>query len=214
MNASVLLVALGVLGLCVAPAVGAVEVALAGAFGSKAAVVVDGGPAQIVSIGQRTREGVLLRSLTGDLARFEFGGRVFEARVGQHVVSAGGPAADEVSLIADTGGHFFADARVNGNPVRVVVDTGATLVSMGRNEAARLGIDYRAGVPGHSTTANGMVRVWRVKLDVVELRGMRVHGVDAAVHDSELPFLLLGMSFMNRMDWRREGDRLMLRKRY
>jgi len=39
-------------------------------------------------------------------------------------------------------------------------------------------------------------------------------GVDAAVHETDLPVVLLGMSFLNRMDWRREGDRLLLKKRY
>ena len=43
---------------------------------------------------------------------------------------------------------------------------------------------------------------------------MRLYGIDAAVHESELPYVLLGMSFLGRMDWRREGDRLLLKKRY
>ena len=197
-----------------APPAAALDVVMAGAFGSKAVLVVDGGAPQTVGVNQSTREGVRLRALVGQTATLEHEGRAFQVRVGEHAASAPGGSASEVSLVADGGGHFFADATVNGRGVRVLVDTGATLVALGRNEALRLGIDYRSGQPGQSETANGTARVWRVKLDSVELKGMRLYGIEAAVHESELPYVLLGMSFLGRMDWRREGDRLLLKKRY
>lgn len=199
---------------CAAWPANALDVAVAGVFASKAVLVIDGGAPQTVAVGRQTREGVRVKGVNGDSVTIEHAGRSFVARVGDRVANAGGTSLSEISLLADGGGHFFTEARINGGPVRVVVDTGATFVSMGRNEAARLGIDYQSGVVGQSATANGLVRVWKVKLDTVELRGLRLHGVDAAVHDSELPVVLLGMSFMNRMDWRREGNTLMLRKRY
>ncbi|WP_297365065.1 TIGR02281 family clan AA aspartic protease [Thauera sp.] len=201
-------------GLCCIPPAQAVEIALAGVFGSKVVLVVDGGMPQTLGIDQRTREGIRLRALSGRSATLEHEGRLFELRLGEHAASAQSAGTSEVSLQADGGGHFFADAAVNGRGVRVLVDTGATLVAMGRTEAVRLGIDYRSGQPGQSETANGVARVWRVKLDSVELRGIRLYGVEAAVHESELPYVLLGMSFMNRMDWRREGERLLLKRRY
>lgn len=197
-----------------APPAQGVEVAVAGIFGSRAALVVDGAAPQTIAVGKQTREGVILRKVDAGEVTLEYAGRVFALRIGQHTASAEGAPAAQISLVADGGGHFFTEARINGALVRVVVDTGATFVSMGRNEAARLGLDYQSGVVGQSATANGVVRVWKVKLDSVELRGLRLHAVDAAVHDSELPVVLLGMSFMNRMDWRREGNTLMLRKRY
>jgi aspartyl protease family protein len=119
-----------------------------------------------------------------------------------------------VSLQADGGGHFFTGARINGVAVNALIDTGATLVSIGHRDALRLGIDYRAGTVGQSATANGMARIWRVRLDSLEVEGVRVLGVEAAVHESDLSVVLLGMSFLNRMDWRREGDRLLLKRRY
>ncbi len=110
--------------------------------------------------------------------------------------------------------HDGTGARINGVAVNALVDTGATLVAMGRSDALRLGIDYRAGTMGQSATANGLATIWKVRLDAVELGGVRMLGVDAAVHETDLPVVLLGMSFLNRMDWRREGDRLLLKKRY
>ncbi len=192
----------------------AADVAVAGLFAGRAVLVVDGGAPQTVKVGGRTREGVVLKAATRDTATLEHEGRVFVARLGEQVASSAGTPASEISLQADGGGHFFTGARINGVAVDALVDTGATLVAMGRNEAVRLGIDYRAGTIGQSATANGLATIWRVRLDAVEVGGVRVLGVDAAVHETDLPVVLLGMSFLNRMDWRREGDRLLLKKRY
>lgn len=201
-------------GVCLASPALALDVVMAGALGNKAVLVVDGAVPQTIRVNEATREGVRLRALAGQTATLEHDGRTFQLRVGEHAASAPGASVAEASLVSDGGGHFFADASVNGRSVRVLVDTGATLVALGRNEAVRLGIDYRSGQPGQSETANGTARVWRVKLDSVELKGMRLYGIEAAVHESELPYVLLGMSFLGRMDWRREGDRLLLKKRY
>ncbi len=209
--------AVGVLALAAGLAAGAshaADVAVAGLFAGRAVLVVDGGAPQTVKVGGRTREGIVLKATTSTAATLEHDGRVFVARVGEQVASSAGTAASEISLQADGGGHFFSSARINGVAVNALVDTGATLVAMGRNEAVRLGIDYRAGTMGRSATANGLATIWKVRLDTVELGGVRVLGVDAAVHETDLPVVLLGMSFLNRMDWRREGDRLLLKKRY
>ena len=192
----------------------AADVAVAGLFPGRAVLVVDGGAPQTVRVGGRTREGIVLKAATSEAATLEHDSRVFVARLGEQVASSAGTAASEISLQADGGGHFFTSARINGVAVNALVDTGATLVSMGRNEAVRLGIDYRSGTMGRSATANGLATIWKVRLDAVELDGVRLLGVDAAVHETDLPVVLLGMSFLNRMDWRREGDRLLLKKRY
>jgi aspartyl protease family protein len=63
-------------------------------------------------------------------------------------------------------------------------------------------------------TANGMAQVWRVKLDTLKLGAITLHEVDAAVHASELPIVLLGMSFLNRMEMKRDGDTMTLRRRF
>ncbi|MER2555806.1 MAG: TIGR02281 family clan AA aspartic protease [Thauera sp.] len=177
-------------------------------------LVVDGGAPQTVRVGGRTREGIVVRAVGADSATLEHEGRVFVARLGEQVASSAGTVAEEVSLQADGGGHFFTGARINGVTVNALVDTGATFVAIGRSDALRLGIDYRAGAVGQSATANGMAKIWKVRLDSLELEGVRVLGVDAAVHETDLPVVLLGMSFMNRMDWRRDGDRLLLKRRY
>jgi aspartyl protease family protein len=201
-------------GLGAAPAATGADVAVAGLYAGRAVLVVDGGAPQTVRVGGRTREGIVVRAVGADSATLEHEGRVFVARLGEQVASSAGTVAEEVSLQADGGGHFFTGARINGVTVNALVDTGATFVAIGRSDALRLGIDYRAGAVGQSATANGMAKIWKVRLDSLELEGVRVLGVDAAVHETDLPVVLLGMSFMNRMDWRRDGDRLLLKRRY
>ena len=63
-------------------------------------------------------------------------------------------------------------------------------------------------------TANGLVRGWLVSLDRVRAGSVTLHNVSGVVVDAEMPYVLLGMSFLNRMDMRREGTALYLRQRY
>jgi aspartyl protease family protein len=58
------------------------------------------------------------------------------------------------------------------------------------------------------------VRVYRVKVDVVKVGDIALNNVDALVHEADMPFVLLGMSFLNRVEMRREGTDLTLTKRY
>jgi aspartyl protease family protein len=94
------------------------------------------------------------------------------------------------------------------------VDTGATLISMGISDARRIGLNYLKGQPGLSSTANGVVQVYRVKLDTVRLGDITLNNVDAVVHGSDMPWVLLGMSFLNRLQMNRQGDELKLVKRF
>lgn len=192
----------------------AAEVAVAGVIGSRAILVVDGGTPQTVAPGSRTREGVKLIAVDGEVATVEFDGKRERLRMGERVVHSAGSGADRLMLQADSRGHFVTRGRVNGVPAQFLVDTGATLVSLGRSDAERAGLDYRKGTPGMSSTANGNVRIWRMQVDTLEVGGLKVHNVDAAIHEQDMPVSLLGMSFLNRMQWQREGDKLILHKRY
>ena len=63
-------------------------------------------------------------------------------------------------------------------------------------------------------TANGTATAYRVKLDTVRLGDITLNNVDALVHDQDMPWVLLGMSFLNRVEMRREGSNLTLIKRF
>ena len=211
---SYLRVCLGVLSLV--PVVGAygAEVSLAGVMGRRATLVVDGGAPQTLVPGGLTREGVRLVAVRGAEATVEFEGRQETIRIGERVAHSISSGADKLMLQADSRGHFVTSGRVNGAGAQFLIDTGATLVSIGRSDADRVGLDYRKGAVAQSSTANGVVRVWRLRIDSLEVGGLRFHDVDAAVHESDLPINLLGMSFLNRTQWQRDGDKLILQKRY
>lgn len=196
-------------------AAGATEVAIAGMFGNKAVLVVDGGAPRTVAVGQRTPEGVRLLALEGEVALVDIGGVRERIRLGERVVqrvAAGG--AELVHLEADSQGHFFINGQVNGAAIRFLVDTGASLVSMGRSDARRFGIDLTKARAASSQTASGVRRVWLVKLDAVRIGAMVLNDVEAAVHENDLPIALLGMSFLSRMEMTHEGSRLVLKRRY
>jgi aspartyl protease family protein len=86
---------------------------------------------------------------------------------------------------------------------------------MSSTEANRLGINYTAGQKTFSSTANGMVPTYHVKIDEVRLGDVTLNNVDGMVHvGDKLPIVLLGMSFLNRMDMKRDGEKLVLTKRF
>lgn len=191
------------------------EIALAGVIGRHAVLVVDSGAPQTLRIGARSREGVQLISLENGEAIVEFEGQRQRLRLGERVVNTPTSSAPaRLELTADSQGHFWVQGRINGSTVRFLVDTGATLISLGRSDAQRLGLNYMRGERAASVTANGTVATWRVRLDTVEIEGMRLHNVDAMVHERDLPITLLGMSALSRMRWQREGQKLILEKRY
>jgi aspartyl protease family protein len=192
------------------------EVSVIGLFPGKAVVVIDGGAPRVLSVGQKPVEGVTLISTDRESATLVIDGQKKTLRIGQHQA---GPApagsSQSATLTADPRGHFVVDGQVNGGAVRFLVDTGATSISLSSVDATRLGIDYKKGQPGLMGTANGTVVVYRVKLDRVRVGDILVNNVDGAVMEGNpMPFALLGMSFLNRMEMKREGQTMVLIRRF
>jgi aspartyl protease family protein len=198
-----------------ASAAHATDVSVVGLFPGKAVVVVNGGAPRTIGVGAKTVEGVKLVAVEDGAAVLEFDGRRQRVAIGEQAVSSVSSDArpSEVTLTADGKGHFVTAGSVNGSSVRFVVDTGATLVSLSASDAVRAGIDYHKGEPAMAMTANGLTRIWRVRLDQVKVGEITLHDVDAAVHAQDMP-ALLGMSFLNRMEMKRDGDTMTLRRRY
>lgn len=192
----------------------AADVALVGLMPGKAMVVIDGGKRQTLSVGGSSVEGVKLVSVESGAAVFEIDGKRRRMQIGQSIVSAAKAEKPSLVLSADGQGHFFTPGSINGQSMRFLVDTGATFISLGAGDARRARIDINKGTPGTTMTANGMVRVWRVQLPNVKVGNITLHNVDATVHEHDMPIVLLGMSFLNRMEMRRDGASLTLTQRY
>lgn len=193
---------------------GAAEIGLVGVFPGKAAVlVIDGGAPTTVRVG-RTAHGVSVVSADETQAVVEVEGKRRTLRLGQYASSANDDERQKATLAADPNGHFFAQGQVNGGSVRFLVDTGATLIALPGSIADRLGIDYRMGRRGMIQTAAGPALAYKVKLDEVRLGGIRLRNVDAVVLQSGLGVALLGMSFLNRVEMQRDGQSMVLIRRY
>jgi aspartyl protease family protein len=195
----------------------AADVALIGVIGDKAVVLtVDGGEPKTVKVGQSWR-GVTVLSVEKDQASVEVDGkkRVLQRGLLYGNATASSTGRGKALVAADDRGHFFIDGTVNGVPVRFMVDTGATMVSLPQREAERLGLDYRSGRRGSSQTANGVATVYLVKLDSIRIGDIELHGIDALVHDGPgLGQALLGMSFLNRVNMQRDGTTMSLIQRF
>jgi len=193
----------------------ATDVNVIGLFPGKAVVSINGAPPRTLSVGQKTAEGVTLLLTDRESATLEVGGQKKTLRIGQAYTAAASTSAQSVTLAADTRGHFIVDGQVNGGTVRFLLDTGATMIALSSADAIRLGIDYRKGQPGMMNTANGMAPAYRVKLDSVRVGDITVNSVDAVVMEGNvLPIALLGMSFLNRMQMKRDGQTMVLTKRF
>lgn len=198
-------------------ALAAPEVSLNGSLGQSAALLVINGQVRTMRVGQQ-HEGVRLLEVSDGRAVVNIDGRRVELRLGAAPVSQGQVAAAaggrKIVLQADGGGHFMTLGSINGGSVRFMVDTGATAVSLSAADAQRLGLRYRDGRPIRIQTANGQINGYLMSLDRIRIGDVEISGVQATVAERDMPFVLLGNSYLSRFQMRRENDTLTLERRY
>jgi len=185
-------------------------------FQDRAMLEIDGRQ-RLLRAGQDSPEGVRLISADQHEAVVEIAGRretlTFGTAVGG---SFAAPESREVTIYRDAKGAYTTVGSINGRPVNFMVDTGATAIALSANEARRLGIVYRLeGDPVGVTTASGVTRGHRVTLDRVTVGDITLRNVEALVIAGDLPEqVLLGMTFLNRVEMRQEGTEMVLRAKY
>lgn len=192
------------------------SVSLAGQMGHKALLVIDG-HTQMLAVGE-SAQGVRLLELLPDGAVVERGGvrsTLRAAGVPSRLAGMGGTAgaAREIVIPVSPGGHFVAGGAINGHAVRFMVDTGATLVSIAQAEAERIGLQWRSGQRVMTQTANGTAPAMRVSLRTVRVGDVELTNVEALVVPAAMPFVLLGNSFLSRLQMRRDNDVMRLELR-
>ena len=193
----------------------AADVALIGVIGDKAAVLaVDGGDPKTVKVGQKWN-GISVLSVDKDRAIVEIDGKQRVLARGVHYRSAAALSTRETMILTSDGqGHFFTDGAVNGMQLRFLVDTGATFVVLSGEEARRMGIDYLKAPRSRVQTAAGVVPSYVTKLDRVRIGTIELSNVDALVVEQNIGIALLGMSFLNRVEMRRDGESMTLIRRF
>ncbi|HMM85221.1 MAG: TIGR02281 family clan AA aspartic protease [Gammaproteobacteria bacterium] len=187
-----------------------------GSIGERAALLVIDGQPRTVAVGSAAG-GVRLLGVRDGEAEVEIDARRQRLRLGAPVALGTGAARDGASasvvLSAGPGGHFTTLGSINGRPVQFMVDTGATTVAMGRAEAERIGLAWREGRAVGTRTANGVVAAHELTLRTVRVGEVEVAQVRAIVLPHEMPYVLLGNSFLSRFQMTRENDVMRLERR-
>jgi aspartyl protease family protein len=193
------------------------SVSMAGSIGDTKALLMINGAPHTLSVGS-TVKGVTLKRVSPGQAEVEIDGKLLTVAMGGAPASVGGgggggASGREILIAAGPGGHFMTSGQINGKAVQFMVDTGATTVALSRSEAERIGVDWKQGQRGLSQTAGGVVPVYVVSLTSIRIGDVEVFGVNATIIPVEMPFVLLGNSFLSRFSMRRDSDVMKLEKK-
>jgi aspartyl protease family protein len=117
-----------------------------------------------------------------------------------HIAGESGEAV--VTVSADLAGHFVVHPSLDGRRVRMLIDTGASIVALSYEDAQMAGIAFsRANFTRKLATANGTVDAAPVRIREIQVGDIVVRNVDAVVlPQGRLATSLLGMSFLKRLD--------------
>ncbi|WP_047553332.1 retropepsin-like aspartic protease family protein [Methylotenera sp. G11] len=192
------------------------QVNIVGLFSNMAVVMVNGGKPKTLSAGQSI-DGVKLLAADSQSATLLIEGKTKRLGMGQ-ALSMGDSSASgspSVTLYADAQGHFLSECKINGAPLRFLLDTGATTVALNSGDAKFAKIDYKRGEPVQVSTANGVVTAYRVTISNLQIGGITLNQVQGSVLEGGSPsVVLLGMSALNRLDMKRQDIMMTLTKKY
>jgi clan AA aspartic protease (TIGR02281 family) len=121
--------------------------------------------------------------------------------------------SSEIEIEMAPDGHFYVDVLVNGEPIRFLVDTGASRVALNLDDARKVGFDVaNLNFNRRVRTANGETLAAAVTLKEVRIGLLTLQNVRGGVNKGELDTSLLGMTFLNRLrGYEVVGNRLLLR---
>jgi len=190
----------------------ATSVELVALFTGKVVLRIDG-KRRVLAEGERSPEGVEVLRANSERAIVRVDG--IERRLTLQSGRFGGPYRKQeravVRLYREPNGHFITAGSINGLPVSLMVDTGATVVAISEQLARRLGIDYQRAEQDHVRTAAGISTAWPVTLNRVRLGDIELEHVEGVVLPGNQPEIpLLGMSFLKRLNTRTEGQVMIL----
>lgn len=191
------------------------DIQVLGLFNNMAILDVDGKQRKL-RVGDASPEGIKLIAADSDKAILEIKGKQTTYVLGQKInASFASEERKGEARVWPNHGLYVMPGAVNNQPVQFMIDTGASWVAMNTRMARKLGINYRyEGDQSVAGTAAGNVRVFLVKLQSVKVGEIELQNVDGAVIDSPASDeILLGASFLNRVDLMREGQMMLLREK-
>lgn len=190
----------------------AATVTVVGIMGKRAMFQVDG-TQRLLSAGDTVSGSYRLLEVSNDHVILESQGGKQRVGIGQRALTASS-GEETATLYANPQGHYIANGSINEQPVRFMVDTGATTIAMGISDARRLGLNKLQGNTVGAATANGTLSMTCVQAEKVSLGDINMTNVPACYSDKEMPAVLLGMSFLSRTEMKNVGSQLHLKKKY
>ena len=193
----------------------AADIIVLGLFKGRAIVKIDG-TQRTLKKGKASPEGVILISADSQVAILEVNGEQQEFKLGRHVGTSFKKKENAEAKIMPTQGMYLTTGFINGRSVKFLVDTGATWIAMNIHQARSLGINFRfVGKRGFASTANGTAPFYHVTLDKVKVGEIELTNVAAAVMEGNSPSeVLLGNSFLNRVEMQRQGQVMLLKQKF
>ena len=193
----------------------AADIVVLGLFKNKAIVQIDG-KQRTLKKGKASPEGVILISANSETAILEIDGKQKEFKLGRHIGSSYKQKKQAEAKIMPVNGMYSITGFINGRSVKFLVDTGATWIAMNAHQARSLGINFRyIGKRSYVSTANGVVPIYRITLDKVRVGEIELTNVAAGVLEGNSPTeVLLGNSFLNRVEMQRQGQVMLLKQKF
>ncbi len=190
------------------------DIVVSGLFKNRALLTVNG-KQRLLKVGETSPEGVELLASDSRQAEIRIEGVRHIVTMSQHIASTFKSAEfAEVRIPRGQDGHYQTTGFINGRSVEFMIDTGASAVALNINDAERLGIDFRAGQIGQASTAGGIVNTFQLLLPKVSVGNITVNQVQATVVVGNFPTkILLGNSFLGRVEMREEAGVLVLRSK-
>ena len=201
--------------ICFSIAVNAVEsIEVQGLFSNKAVISIDG-KRHILAVGKLSPEGVKLISVNSSGAVLAIDGQHKQYNLGDSSsVSTTFNQRDkqQEKIYANSGGMYMTYGNINGRSVQFLIDTGASAIAMNTDQAKHLGIRYdKYGIPAGVSTASGYADAYKVRLKSVSVGDITQTNVEAFVIDGKHPGpILLGMTFLGRLDVEHSGNAMTL----
>lgn len=188
------------------------RIEVAGLFKDRAVIIVDG-KRHFIKKGETISGNIRLISSTNQEVVLDVDGVRQRLKMGSRI---GGflkkPVGKEVVIWKSSGGMFLTVGSINGYPVNFLVDTGATKLALNRRDAERYGVVIDETLRRVMvSTASGHAPAFLVKLDKVRVGNIALRGVEAIIMEGAHPKrALLGMSFLNRVNFKQSGQSLTL----
>lgn len=191
------------------------DITVLGLFKNQAIVSIDGTRYRL-TVDQSPVPNIILIAANSETAVIEIDGTRRTFRLGQPThLTIKPPTQVQSKIAANAMGMYVSSGYINNKRVKFLVDTGATLVALNRNEAKRLNIDLTAARSIIVATAAGQVPAYVVTLSKVKLGAIELTNVDAMVLTGNDPqIVLLGMSFLNRLHIENRDSLFILTQKY